>query len=124
MRHRADDSGPVSPPVLYVLLALGDRPRHGYAIIQEVADRTGGQVTLLPTSLYATLKRMRTDGLIEEVDGAPDSVGGPPRRTYRITERGRALAARELDRMAALLAMGREKEMDVTESTPGPAEAR
>jgi len=114
MRRRADDSGPVSPPVLYVLLALGDRPLHGYGILQEVDKRTGGRATLLPTSLYATLKRMLTAGLIEEADVA----GASRKRTYQITERGRAVAARELDRMAALLDLGRSKDLLGT-PTPG-----
>lgn len=117
MRRRADDTGPVSPSVLYVLLALGDEPRHGYGIIQEVADRTGGQATLLPTSLYATLKRMLANGLIAEVPTPERSGPGAPRRTYRITPAGRELATRELDRMSALLAMGRAKELGTDPET-------
>ena len=81
MRRRVDESGPVSPPVLYVLLALGDQPRHGYGILQEVAARTDGQVTLLPTSLYATLKRMLGEGFIEEVSVPADSASGSRKRT-------------------------------------------
>lgn len=123
MRRRADDSGPVSPPVLYVLLALGDQPRHGYGILQEVDARTGGKVTLLPTSLYATLKRMADEDLIEEVPASDEEGSGSRKRTYRITERGRALASRELDRMAALLAMGRDKDLTPTAGPAGAAGA-
>ena len=61
-------------------------------------------MTLLPSSLYATLKRMLAEGLVEEVEG-----GGERRRMYGITERGREAALREVDRMATLLAVARDK---------------
>lgn len=111
MRPRADRSGPVSPQVLYVLMALLDEPRHGYGIMQDIEQRTDGEITLLPTSLYATLKRMLDDGLIvdaPELDRA-DSSPGRPRKTYRITERGRQKAADELRRMTLLLDVARDK---------------
>ena len=108
MRRRADRSGAPSRAVLSILFALGDRELHGYGIMKEVEERTGGQVSLLPSSLYATIKRMLLDGWIEEVeDGASDDGPGRARRTYRITDEGRALAAREAEAMAALLDLAR-----------------
>jgi len=103
MRTRADGSGPPSAAVLSILFALGEQSLHGYAIMKEVEERTDGRVSLLPSSLYATLKRMRDEGLIEEADGSVDSGPGRPRRSYRMTAEGRALAAREAERLSAML---------------------
>ena len=67
---RVDDQLPLSPPVFYVLLAVADQQRHGYAIMQEVERRTDGKIRLLPGSLYSTIKRMLSSSLIEECDGS------------------------------------------------------
>jgi len=97
--------------VLSILFAIGDREMHGYGIMKEVEERTGGKVSLLPSSLYATLKRMMLEGWIEEVPEASSQGPGRPRRSYRITTHGRALAAREADRLAALLEMAQANRM-------------
>lgn len=96
--------------MLCILLALADGELHGYGIMGEVAEQTGGRVRLLPGSLYSTIKRMLEDGLIDECDG-PNVSEGPQRRYYRITEAGRAAATGELDRLAALLDFGRRRDM-------------
>ena len=101
-----------------MLFALGDQALHGYGIMKEVEERTAGRVSLLPSSLYATIKRMLLGGLIEEVpDEASDAAPGRPRRLYRMTDRGRELAALEADRMAALLDMARSNHLTSREST-------
>ena len=107
MRRRADGSGSPSLAVLGILFALGERELHGYAIMKEVEARTGARVKLLPSSLYATLKRMVADGWIEETPAAVSAGPGPTRRTYRITAEGRGVAVREAERMAALLELAR-----------------
>lgn len=107
MRTRSDKSGPPSGAVLSILFALGDRELHGYGIMKEVEERTAGRVSLLPSSLYATLKRMMLEGWIEEVPAESVEAPGRPRRSYKITSRGRALAAHEADRLGALLEMAR-----------------
>lgn len=124
MRPRTDRSGAPSRAVLSILFALGDRALHGYGIMKEVEERTDGQVSLLPTSLYATLKRMTLDGLIEEVaEDAPDAGPGKARRTYRITVEGRALAASEAERMSALLALARANRLASGDTAVGDAGA-
>jgi len=77
MRTRADRSGSPSSSVLSILFALGERELHGYGIMKEVEERTEGRVSLLPSSLYATIKRMVLEGLIEEVPHG--DAGGPGR---------------------------------------------
>ena len=93
----------------YVLLALGDETRHGYGMIQRFAELTGGAEELLPGTLYATLARMVEAGLIEEAR-APRGVesGGPPRRHYRVTARGRAQAEAETERLRRLVKAARQ----------------
>lgn len=92
----------------YVLLALGEEIRHGYGMIQRFAELTGGAEELLPGTLYATLARMVEAGLIEEAR-APRGAesGGPPRRHYRVTSRGRAVAEAETERMRRLVSAAR-----------------
>lgn len=119
MRTRADRSGPPSTAVLSMLFALGDQALHGYGIMKQVEERTAGRVSLLPSSLYATIKRMLLEGLIEEVpDQASEAAPGRPRRLYRMTDRGRALAAREAERMAALLDMARANQAPRESAVP------
>ncbi len=92
----------------YVLLALGEATRHGYGMIQRFAVLTGGAEELLPGTLYATLARMVETGLIEEAR-APRGAesGGPPRRHYRVTAHGRALAEAETERLRRLVQAAR-----------------
>ncbi len=119
MRTRADRSGPPSTAVLSMLFALGDQALHGYGIMKQVEERTAGRVSLLPSSLYATIKRMLLEGLIEEVpDQASEAAPGRPRRLYRMTDRGRELAAREAERMAALLDMARANQAPRDSAVP------
>src|ERR1035441_10789350 len=63
---------PLSPPVFHILLALADEERHGYGIMQDVAQQTDGVLQLGPGTLYGCLKRMLAAGLVEESDERPD----------------------------------------------------
>lgn len=108
---------PLSPPVYHVLLALGDRTLHGYAIMQAFEDKTGGHEVLLPGTLYATLARMVDAGLVEEPPEPPDS-GDARRRYYRVTEFGRAVARAESQRLLLLLDLARRESL-TAEEIPG-----
>ena len=123
MRTRADKSGSPSSAVLSVLFALGSGELHGYGIMKEVEERTQGRVSLLPSSLYATIKRMLLEGLIEESDSAPvEPRPGRARRQYRITEKGRSLASREALRMEALLEMAKTNRLvTMDDALPDPS---
>ncbi len=110
--RRSDDQVPLSPPVFYILLAVADQQRHGYAIMQEVEQRTDGTIRLLPGSLYSTIKRMLSSSLIEECEGSlPPESDDERRRYYRITKYGREIAAAEADRMATLIRVARDKRL-------------
>lgn len=99
---------PLKQSTYQVLLALADgQSLHGYAIMQAVAEMTGGRETILPGTLYAALARMVDDGLVEEKAGGEDASGGPARRYYRRTAFGRAVARAESERLRALLEIAR-----------------
>ena len=102
---------PLTTPVFQILLSLADGvDLHGYAIIQDVSARTGGEVRLTASTLYAAVKRLLDARLISEVE-APGDTGGAPRRCYRITKAGRQLAQREAERLARAVMMAREKRL-------------
>lgn len=100
---------PLKQATYQVLLALGDGEAiHGYAIMQAIAEMTNGRETILPGTLYAALARMVDEKLVEE--SAPrvdDPSGGPPRKYYRRTKFGRAVARAESERLRALLEVAR-----------------
>jgi DNA-binding PadR family transcriptional regulator len=84
------------PAVFHILIALADRDRHGYSIMQDVAARTAGKVQLSAGTLYSSIRRMLEQGPIEELAGSPDpSSTGERRRYYRLTRFGRRAAADE-----------------------------
>ena len=99
---------PLPPAVFHILMALADEDRHGYAIIQEVRSRTGGQVRLGPGTLYRSIQRMLDDDLIVEVDERPaPELDDERRRYYRITPFGRAVARAEANRLQELVRLAR-----------------
>lgn len=98
----------LSVAALQILIAVADRERHGYAIMQDVAARTGGDLRLGPAMLYGSIKRLLHDGLIEELDERPDPEKDDDRRRYyRITTLGRRAAMDETSRLARLLRQAR-----------------
>ena len=103
---------PLTPAVFHILLALADRERHGYGIMQEVAGRTAGKVRLGPGTLYGSIQRMLAEGLIEESEERPDpDLDDERRRYYRLTEFGRRVAEAEAQRLAVLLGVARAKRL-------------
>ena len=64
---KPDSLLPLQPAVFHILIALADRDRHGYSIMQDVASRTDGKVQLSAGTLYSSIRRMLDQGLIEEL---------------------------------------------------------
>lgn len=90
---------PLTPALFHVLLALVDGEKHGYAILKDVAQRTGGSVQLGTGTLYGIVKRLLADGLIREsAAGSTDR-----RRAYRLTTFGRKVALAEAERLRDLV---------------------
>ena len=109
MSHPSPDSLlPLPPAVFHILIALADRDRHGYSIMQDVAARTSGKVQLSAGTLYSSIRRMLEQGLIEELAESPDpSSTDERRRYYRLTRFGKRVAAAEAERLHALLVQAR-----------------
>ena len=95
----------LTPAVFHILLALADQERHGYAIQQTITQDTGGRLNLGPGTLYGTLKRLLTEGLVEEA-GETDR-----RRYYRVTDSGRAAMATEAERLARLVQVAQARKV-------------
>src|SRR5207302_8552830 len=100
---------PVSAQVFHILLSLADDDLHGYAIIQDVAERTGGEVTLTASTLYAAIKRLLDAAWIEECRRRPLVNDDARRRYYRLTTLGRQAARAEALRLERLAGMARAK---------------
>ena len=69
---------PLPRDTFHILVSLADRERHGYSVMQDVAERTDGALRLSPSSLYASIKRLLGQGLIEELDERPESEARRP----------------------------------------------
>ena len=97
---------PLSPQVFQILLSLHEGARHGYAIIQDVSTRTGGQMRLTASTLYDAIARLVDSRLIEPSE-APSDETDTRRRYYRMSPLGREVAAAEVRRLARLVDMAR-----------------
>jgi DNA-binding PadR family transcriptional regulator len=103
-----DDFLPLPGDTFDVLVSLADDERHGYAILQDIAARTGGRIRLSPSTLYAVIKRLLEGGLIDELSERPDPEHDDVRRRYyRLTPLGRRVAKAEAARLERLLADAR-----------------
>lgn len=93
---------------LHILLSVVDRPRHGYAILQEAEDRTGGRPGFEIPTLYRALQRLREAGLVRPAD-APEPDPDERREYWKATELGRRALEAELDRLEVALQVGRAR---------------
>jgi DNA-binding PadR family transcriptional regulator len=100
----------ITPAFFYLLLTLVDGERHGYAMAQEVRERSEGGIKLGPGSLYWSLGRLAEVGLIEEVPGGSTLAPGEERRRYyQLTEPGRAVLKREAETLSKVVKFARAK---------------
>jgi DNA-binding PadR family transcriptional regulator len=108
---------PLPPATFHILLALLDQDRHGYAIIQDVEARTGGDLRLSAGTLYRSVARMVEQGLIAEVAKRPAAhLDDERRRYYRVTPFGTAVARAEMARLSQLVRLARAR--GLTPETP------
>ena len=95
---------PLKTNWFHILLSLASQDQHGYGIMQEVLDRTGGKVRLWPATLYGSLKRLIEEGLIEESGDRPArEFDDARRRYYRLTRLGRRVLDAESARLQELV---------------------
>ena len=110
--QRVEEFLPLTHLTYHVLLVLAGTKLHGYGIIKEVADRTGGAMDLETGTLYAAIKRLRDEGWIDVADApASASTGDSRRRYYRLTELGQKVLEAESDRLARLVRLAEEKNL-------------
>ncbi len=96
----------LSPSEFYILLSLAIRSRHGYEIMKQVEQDSGGKVALGPGTLYGSIKRMLQSELIEEVSG-----DHPRRKYYTLTENGRRSLSSELARYHDAIELAKKKQL-------------
>jgi DNA-binding PadR family transcriptional regulator len=95
---------PLKPLDLQLLLALAEEERHGYGLVQAIAEATDGVVTLEPGNLYRVVKRLLAGGLVAESERRPaPDLDDERRRYYRLTALGGRVLAAELRRLQALV---------------------
>jgi DNA-binding PadR family transcriptional regulator len=103
---------PLTPAVFFILFALADGDKHGYAIMQETTKLSEGRFRMGPGTLYTTIQRLLELSLIEEVWELNDGDKRESRRRYyRLTRQGRALLDLEINRMGAVLQLASEKRL-------------
>lgn len=101
---------PLPAATLHILMALTEEDRHGYAIIQDVAARTGGELKLSAGTLYRSIQRMLEQGLIRESRERPGpEFDDERRRYYRITDFGRRVGNAEAARLSQLVKLARSR---------------
>ncbi len=101
-----DKSQPLTEALFYILLAAR-KPVHGYGIIQEVSEMTGGRVSLGPGTLYGAINSLLDRGWIVLYSA---EIGSRKKKEYVITDQGRAAFAVELRRLRELVSNGGKME--------------
>jgi len=109
---RTVQAAPVTPAEFYILLALAQEDRHGYAIMRQVEADSGSAVRLGPGTLYTAIRRLLDYGYIREVESRVDpGLDDARRKYYRLTAAGRTVAAAEAGRLAGLVKLARARQL-------------
>ena len=113
MAHPDEFKSPIriTPAFFFLLLTLVDGERHGYAMAQEVRERSDGSIRLGPGSLYWSINRLSDVELIEEVASPTDEDSAERRRYYRLTMLGRQVLERETQTLSKVLDFARAKRL-------------
>lgn len=97
-------SPPLNEPTFFILLSLASGSKHGYGVLKDVEETSGGQVSLSTSTLYTALGRLLDQGLVERSDiGEGDTRPGLPRKVYTLTDKGRRALNGEARRLQGLL---------------------
>ena len=72
----------LTPAVFHILLALAVGDRHGYAIMQDVAEHTEGALQMGAGTLYGTIQRLMDSGWVREVESPPPQSARDERRRH------------------------------------------
>jgi DNA-binding PadR family transcriptional regulator len=103
---------PLPAAAFQIMLALADGDLHGYAIMRQVEEQTGGRLRLGPGTLYGSIQTLLEGKLIEEVDRPENiEVHSERRRYYRLTVAGRKMARSEAEKLADVLRVARARKI-------------
>lgn len=102
---------PLSPAVFHLLLALAEEDLHGYAIMKDIEERTGGLVKVGPGMLYGSIKWLLEEQLIKEAPRRAPSKEDERRKYYRLTTSGLALVKAEAARLEAAVSLARSRKV-------------
>jgi DNA-binding PadR family transcriptional regulator len=103
---------PLPAAAFQIMLALAGGDLHGYAIMREVEEQTGGRLRLGPGTLYGSIQALLEGKLVEEVDRPGDTEAHRERRRYyRLTVAGRKLMRSEAEKMADVLRVARARKI-------------
>lgn len=96
----------LTPQIFYILLSLATKERHGYDILKQVKQDSGGKIKLGPGTLYGAIKRMLEEKLIREIN-----TPYARRKYYQLTEKGQAIFHAELERYTHAVKLAQEKNL-------------
>lgn len=103
---------PLKTPIVFILLALADGPKHGYGIMKETRETSGGHVRMGPGTLYGNLQRLIEQELIKESrQRAGDEEDDERRRYYQLTRLGQEVIKAEVARLEHLVQTARTKSL-------------
>src|SRR3954463_13043627 len=103
---------PLTPAVFFILFALGDGEKHGYAIMQSVSRTSDNHFRMGPGTLYTTIQRLLDLDLIEETENAGgQSDHESRRRYYKLTRTGKTVLAADISRMESVVRLARDKKL-------------
>ena len=114
MSHRPVDVSthlPMAPRDYLILFCLQGGPRHGYGIIREVEEQSDGLVTMDPSNLYRSIRRLTRDGLVEDRELQEPESDGAQRRYHGLTELGRSVVRAEAERLRVLTLAAERKQI-------------
>ena len=98
------DRLPLKPIELLILTMLSAGERHGYGLRQDIVDHTEGRIALEAGNLYRHIRRLQSEGLVDESDPRPIADNDDERRIYyRLLPFGRRVLAAEMMRLRALM---------------------
>ena len=103
---------PLPAAAFQIMLALAGGDLHGYAVMRQVEEQTGGRLRLGPGTLYGSIQSLLEGNLIQEVGRPADiEVRSERRRYYRLTVTGRKMARSEAEKMADVLRVARTRKI-------------